>query len=450
MIDSPATTTRLLRLLDLSARLNQRVEPTRLLRFIIWTAADVLGCEAASILLYDAENDCLRFVAETGADSRALAKITVPLQDSIAGTIFRENRTVRTESAASDERHFDAVDKQVSFQTRSLLGVPMRIGQDRVGVLEVLNKREGPWAEDDELLLSVIADQAAVAIRNARQMESLRRANSLLVRSEEARSRFLVMASHALRTPLSIVAGYADVLKERAREMADALALESGGVVGEAGSAIAEACGTMTRVVDTMREVDRLHAGAAALDLRALPVDKLLVEATDAVAGVAEAKHVRISLKHAPAGAGVRGDEDRLRRALVSILENAIRHTPPGGIVAVHTTERGGGLLVEVNDTGRGLDPEHVESIFQDFFQVGDPLTRTDEGLGLGLPIARGIAELHGGRLWAQSEGIGHGATFSLWLPGLGPLPSPAVRSVVGIRAGRRRVRRRARPALAA
>jgi len=447
MIDSPATTKRLLRLLDLSARLNQPVEADRLLRSIIWTAADVLGCEAASVLLYDAENDRLRFVAATGADPEKLARIPVPIDASLAGTIFREGRPIRTEAAGTDERHFSDVDQQVSFQTRSLLGVPMRIGEDRVGVLEVLNKREGPFEDEDELLLGIIADQAAVAIRNARQMESLREANALLARSEEARSRFLVLASHALRTPLSIIAGYASELRTVAGADTGASAADSGGIEAEASVEIAKASATMERVIDAMREIDQLHAGASALELRPLSVETLFAETAQSVAETAGAKQVRLRFKPVPAGAGVRGDEPRLRRALAALLENAIRHTPPGGVVAVHTTERGGGLLIEVTDTGSGLEPEHFEAVFEDFFQLEDSLTRTHEGLGLGLPIARGIAELHGGRLWVHSDGPGRGATFALWLPGLGPLPSPVVRTALGIRAGRRHTRRRGRRA---
>jgi signal transduction histidine kinase len=249
---------------------------------------------------------------------------------------------------------------------------------------------------------------------------------------------------------LSIIAGYASEL----RPVAGAGQIGQGqseSIEAEASREIAKACGTMERVLDAMREVDRLHSGGATLDLRPLSVESLLAEATQSVAAAADAKQIRVRMKPVPAGAGVRGDEARLGRALHSLLENAIRHTPPGGIVAVHTTERGGGLLIEVTDTGNGLEPEHFESVFEDFYQVEDPLTRTHEGLGLGLPIARGIAELHGGRLWVHSEGAGRGATFGLWLPGLSPLPSPAVRSAVGRRAGRRGARRRARhPRMAA
>jgi signal transduction histidine kinase len=418
------TTGQLARLLDVTARLNQTADPERLLQFIIWTAADVLGCEAASILLYDAESDRLRFVAATGADAATLAQIPVPLDDSLAGAIFQQERPFRTEEAGRDARHFNAVDRQVNFHTRSLLGVPMRIGAERIGVLEALNKRDGPFTDEDELLLGILADQAAVAIRNARQLEALQHANARLERSEEARSRFLALASHELRTPLAIVAGYGDMLRE-----------EPGPVTEEASRAIAEAAATMERVIEAMAEVDRLHTGVGALELRPLPVERLLQTACEAVAAAAKAKKVRLQVRHVPAGVGVRADAERLSRAVVGLLENAVRHTPPGGLVTVRTAERGGGVLIEVADTGDGLNPKHVEAVFQEFFQVEDALTRTHGGLGLGLPIARGIAELHGGRMWARSGGVGHGATFALWLPGLGPLAPEALRPAPGLRA---------------
>ena len=200
-------TRRLLRLLDLSARLNSAADPARVLDSIIWTAADVLGCDAASVLLYDAEENRLRFAAATGSDPAALARIPVPLDGSIAGTIFRERRSVRTETATTETDHFSGVGEAVQFQTRSLLGVPMRIGDEVVGVLEVINKREGAFTDEDDLVLSILADQAAIAIRNLRQLDAVRAANLRLERAEEARSRFLSLASHELRTPLSVIVG---------------------------------------------------------------------------------------------------------------------------------------------------------------------------------------------------------------------------------------------------
>lgn len=401
----------LLRLLDLAARLNATAETERLLPFIIWTAADVLGCDAASVLLYEAEEDRLRFVAATGADAAALAEIPVPLEGSLAGTIFRQNRPVRTESAETDERHFEEVGEKVQFHTRSLLGVPMRIAGEPIGVLEALNKRGGAFTDEDELLLSVIADQAAVAIRNARQVEALRGANERLGRAEEARSRFLALAAHELRTPLAVIAGYAALLRDE-------------GPQDGAGPAaiVADAATTMGAVLDAMGEMDQLHTGAKVLSLRALPLARVLHAAHAATAEAIRAKALHFQIASPLDGVGVRGDAEQLERAFAHLLDNAVAYTPPGGTISVRVEARGGGVLVEVEDTGRGLDPEHLEGIFQEFYQVEDTLTRTHGGLGLGLPIARGIIELHGGRLWARSEGVGRGATFSVWLPGLAPL----------------------------
>lgn len=409
----PLDANRLLRLLDLSARLNSAAEPGRVLDSIIWTAADVLGCDAASVLLYDADEDRLRFAAATGSDSAALARIPVPLDGSIAGTIFRERRSVRTETAATETDHFGEVDESVQFQTRSLLGVPMRIGDEVVGVLEALNKRGGPFTDEDDLVLTILADQAAVAIRNLRQLKAVRLANARFERAEEARSRFLALASHELRTPLAVVAGYADILRD---ELAQAL--------GPA-EAILDAVRGMVSVLDAMREIDQLHTGVGTLALRPTPLLPLLsaawVRVASEQAGELAAKPLRVRFEAPaaapPGGVSVRADPARLEEAFAKLLANAVRFTAAGGDVGVRVELPVGGALVEIEDTGCGLAAEHLEEVFREFYQVESPLTRSHEGLGVGLSIARGIVELHGGAVWAQSEGVGRGATFTVWLP---------------------------------
>jgi signal transduction histidine kinase len=406
---------RLLRLLELSARLNSTAEPAQILDYIIWTAADVLRCDAASVLLYDADDDRLRFAAATGSDPRVLARIPVPLHGSIAGTIFRERRSVRTETAAKDVGHFDEVGKTVQFETRSLLGVPMRIGDEVVGVLEALNKRDGPFTDEDDLVLSVLADQAAVAIRNLRQLEAVRAANVRLERAEEARSRFLSLASHELRTPLAVIAGYADILRD---EVAAAL---------DPAEAIIEAVHDMVSILDAMREIDQLHAGAGGVALCPATLTPLLRGAYGSVAAAVAEKEIRFRFVAPPDPVVVRAEPERLQRAFAQLLDNAVRFTPAGGSVTVRVVLHEGGVFVEVEDTGCGLAPDDIEMVFREFYQVEDPLTRSQEGLGVGLAIARGIVDLHGGRVWAQSRGVGEGATFSVWLPECDvPVPAEA------------------------
>ena len=161
------------RLMEINIMLNSTLELAQVLDLIIAKAVEMLECEAGSILLCNKEENCLMFSASTSADSKSLAQIHIPLTDSLAGTIFSRNIPLVVNNVDQDIRHNASVAAQIQFQTRSLLGVPMRI-QDRViGVLEALNKKQGTFTEEDVKILTAIASQAAVAIENAQLVEAL-------------------------------------------------------------------------------------------------------------------------------------------------------------------------------------------------------------------------------------------------------------------------------------
>ena len=161
------------RLMEINITLNSTLELAQVLDLIIAKAVEMLECEAGSILLCNDEENCLIFSASTSADSKTLSQIHVPLNDSLAGTIFSKNIPLVVNNVDQDLRHNSSVAAQIHFQTHSLLGVPMRI-QDRViGVLEALNKKQGTFTEEDLKILTAIASQAAVAIENAQLVEAL-------------------------------------------------------------------------------------------------------------------------------------------------------------------------------------------------------------------------------------------------------------------------------------
>ena len=161
------------RLMEINITLNSTLALAQVLDLIIAKAVEMLECEAGSILLCNQEENCLMFSASTSADSKTLAQIHIPLTDSLAGTIYSKNIPLVVNNVDQDIRHNASVAAQIRFQTRSLLGVPMRI-QDRViGVLEALNKKEGVFTEEDVKILTAIASQAAVAIENAQLVEAL-------------------------------------------------------------------------------------------------------------------------------------------------------------------------------------------------------------------------------------------------------------------------------------
>ena len=170
--------TQLKQLAEINIALNSTLYLNQLIKLVIHIAAESLNCEAVSILLYDEKNSNLYFSESSGADLEKLAEIQVPLEGSLAGTIFLENKPLIINVVGQDPRHYALAAKHVGFETRSLLGVPMRIRDRVTGVLEALNKKEGRFTKADQDILFVIASQAAVALQNARLMKDLQEAYS--------------------------------------------------------------------------------------------------------------------------------------------------------------------------------------------------------------------------------------------------------------------------------
>ena len=394
------------RLLEISVHLNSTRDLDDLLLYIIETAASVLNCEAASLLLFDEGVGELRFAAATGSDAEALAAIPVPLHGSLAGRIFTQNQPLIEQDVANVPDHFEEVGEKVQFRTRSLLGVPMRIAGQPTGVLEALNKRSGTFSAADVEILSILASHAAIALRNARQIQSLQQALGKLQSFDTLKSDFLALASHELRTPLSTMLGVLDLLST---EVEDALALFVQDAVG-AGK-------QMTKVIDTMTQLESLRGDARPADRQTVAIQEVVqtVEATMA-ARIAERGH-RMCVVMPEVPLLVAGDTEGLQSLFANLWENALQFTPEGGTICVTVARCQDTVTVAVQDTGIGIDASHLEAIFGEFYQVEDHLTRTHGGLGLGLTLARKIAERHGGWIWAESEGLGHGATLNVVLP---------------------------------
>ncbi|HSM72484.1 MAG TPA: GAF domain-containing protein, partial [Anaerolineales bacterium] len=215
---------KLLRLVELSVTLNSTLDLDELLQRITATATELLECEAASILLFDEKNPRLYFAAATGSDPAELAKIPVPIEGSLAGTIFRTNRSMVLNNVEQDPRHYKLVSDKVKFKTKSLLGVPMPIKDRTMGVLEAVNKRNGEFNDRDVAILSVTAAHAAIAINNARLLQETRQALKQVRQANEVKDNFLALASHELRTPLGIIMGYSQFLKEDTKDETQELA----------------------------------------------------------------------------------------------------------------------------------------------------------------------------------------------------------------------------------
>lgn len=242
-----------------------------------------------------------------------------------------------------------------------------------------------------------------------RTEEELRAANERLRELNAMKNQFVNTAAHELATPLTPIelqvhllqAGQLGELNDRQRAALD--------LIGR----------NMNRLNVLMRDVlDAADVQSDRITLRSEPlaVDALVRGTLDTYKGAADAARIHVESRLQP-DLWVRGDPNRLQQVLRSVLDNALKFTPAGGRVVVHAKRDAENVVVHVQDSGIGLRPDDFRKIFQPFSQVHDTMQRTQSGRGLGLVIAQGIVELHGGRMWCDSPGPGRGATFSFSIP---------------------------------
>lgn len=397
----------LLRLVELSLILNSTLDLNELLQQITETATELLDCEASSILLYDEKNPRLYFAAATGSDPAELAKIPVPIEGSLAGTIFRTNQPMILNNVEQDPRHYTLVSDKVKFKTRTLLGVPMPIKDRMVGVLEAINKRDGEFTERDVAILSVTAAHAAIAINNARLLHATRQALKQVQQANEVKNNFLALASHELRTPLGIIMGYSTFLKEDTKDEASS----------ELANQVLTAARQMRSILDEMSNLTMLKADTMNLKPQRVPMQDVLTYACEGIKDIASTRDLKLVFAFSEEPFYVDVDIDKTSLALVNLLNNAIRFSPQGSTITIGTVAQGDKVLAWVQDQGIGIPADKLEKIFEEFYQIEPPNTRHYGGLGIGLPIAKGIIEAQEGRIWAESEGPGKGATFKVMLP---------------------------------
>lgn len=395
----------LLRLVELSVTLNSTLDLDELLQLIITTATELLDCEAASILLFDEKNPRLYFAAATGSDSAQLAEIPVPIDNSLAGTIFRTNQPLILNNADQDPRLYSPVSEHVKFKTNSLLGVPMPIKDRTMGVLEAINKRAGGFTESDMAILSVTAAHAAIAINNARLLRETQQALEKVKVTNQIKNNFLSLASHELRTPLGIVIGYATFLQAEAK-----------GTLSSDANKVLGAAIQMRSLLDQMSNLTVLQADEMDIMQERVPIQNVLNFAIDGIKYAAAQRNMQLAFAFQDDPIFVNVDIERTVLAFVNLLNNAISFSPEGSEIVIGAVVQENQVLAWVQDHGIGIPVDKLQKVFEEFYQIEPPNTRHYGGLGIGLTIAKGLIEAQGGKIWAESEGEGKGSTFKVLL----------------------------------
>jgi signal transduction histidine kinase len=248
----------------------------------------------------------------------------------------------------------------------------------------------------------------ALAANVNRMNDELRRLYSELEETSRHKSEFLASMSHELRTPLNAILGFSQVLREQMFGPVNEKQAEYLDDILSSGN-------HLLSLINDVLDLSKVEAGQVELEVRPFSLREALERGVVMMRERAMEEGVQVDLAAAPGVDVVEGDERRIKQVIFNLLSNAVKFTPAGGAVDVVAARDNGEVRVSVSDTGPGIAPEDHERIFEKFQQTGAGIEQR-EGTGLGLALSKRLVELHGGRIWLESE-PGRGSTFVFTLP---------------------------------
>jgi PAS domain S-box-containing protein len=303
------------------------------------------------------------------------------------------------EAAAQDDEQRRII---CELNLTSYMCVALTMQGKPIGAITFVSAESGrQYSEEDVRFARELAARASLAVENARAYERANEASRL-------KDEFLATLSHELRTPLNAVLGYARMMRTQTL---------SGKKAQGVWDVVERNATALQQIIEDVLDVSRIVAGRLRLDVEPVDLPAILREAVATVMPAANAKGVRVETIIDPLTTPVSGDAARLQQVVWNLLSNAIKFTPRGGKVQLRLSRVNSHIEVTVSDTGRGISPEFLPFVFERFRQADASFSREHGGLGLGLAIAKQLAELHGGTIAASSGGPNQGATFTLTLP---------------------------------
>jgi signal transduction histidine kinase len=299
---------------------------------------------------------------------------------------------------------------------RSLLAVPLLREHQTMGALTVWRRQTGEFRPEVVNLLQTFATQSALAIQNARLFREIEDKSRQIEAANRHKSEFLANMSHELRTPLNAIIGFSEVLGER-------MFGELNEKQAEYTEDILSSGRHLLSLINEILDLSKVEAGRMELEVAAFDLPLAIDNARTFVRERATKHGINLDLNVDERLGDFTGDERKIKQILLNLLSNAVKFTPEGGRIGITARQADGSVEISVSDTGIGIAPEDQAKIFEEFRQVGGDYAHKKEGTGLGLTLAKKFVELHGGRIWVESE-VGKGSTFTFTLP-IDPHPFP-------------------------
>ena len=270
-------------------------------------------------------------------------------------------------------------------------------------------KSTGEFRPEVIELLKTFATQSVLAIQNARLFREIEEKSQQIEAANRHKSEFLANMSHELRTPLNAIIGFSEVLQER-------LFGELNDKQAEYTDDILTSGRHLLSLINEILDLSKVEAGRMELETATFDLPLAIDNARTFVRERATNHGITLNVKVDEQLGDIVGDERKIKQILLNLLSNAVKFTPEGGRITINARPINGAVEISVTDTGIGIAEEDQPKVFEEFRQVGSDNAKKVEGTGLGLTLAKKFVELHGGRIWVESE-VGKGSTFVFTLP---------------------------------
>ncbi len=490
---------------DVARTVNASLDLDRILQHVIEVVQEMFDVESASVWLMDSDRKRLLFAISADVTAAMLYPMELPVGRGIVGYVAQHAQSALSNDVREDPRFYGQVDVLTGFETRSILAVPLVARQQVIGVIELVNRRSGPFTQDDLERLEAIAGPVAVAVDNARLFAQVERERATLramldnalnpmficndageilmlnpaaasvlsvspqeavgrplaevvacekleglvrdtlevgqARTEEgtvdnrtylltaapipdvgmmlemqditylkeldrAKSDFVSIVSHDLRSPLTSILGFAKLLKRIGplNERQERYVQQ-----------IIEVTWSMEALINNLLDLARIEAGLDE-ELEPCSLDEIAAQVVEEMQGVAAEREIRLRFAVRRDLPRILGRPMRLRQVVSNLVGNALKYTPPGGQVLVGLDATDTHLRMSVADTGLGIPPQDLPHIFEKFYRVQDAEHASRKGTGLGLALVKSIVESHGGQVVVKSQ-VGKGTIFTVILP---------------------------------
>jgi signal transduction histidine kinase len=394
---------------EVAQAVNSTVDLETVLTTIVAKATQLSSTDAGAIYVFDDAEHEFRLRATYGLPDSIVSELRdshIRVGQTGISEAIERRAPIQVPDVLSDPSI--TLDIIVRAGFRALLYVPLLGAEKIIGALVVRRKQPGEFPKSTIELLQTFAAQSVVAIQNARLFSEIAEKSRQLAEASQHKSQFLANMSHELRTPLNAILGYTELMTDGAygepseKMMGVLRRLESNGR-------------HLLGLINDVLDLSKIEAGQLVLDLSDYSVQDIAQTVRSTLEPLAADKKLAFKVEVAPQLPSGRGDGRRLTQVLINLVGNAIKFTDAGE-VAIKADANNGSFHVSVRDTGPGISAADQARLFQEFQQADNAITKKKGGTGLGLAISKRIIEMHGGRIWVESE-PGQGSTFAFTLP---------------------------------